>query len=100
MRDWLYGLTQSRPEGDKNTVVSAWYEAEDLLAVYHLILWPKDLGGAGITPEVNQWKSVKCILPIHNETVNQALLRHLSRRLFLTVEDFDRIRDLMGSKVC
>lgn len=70
-----------------------------MLAVYHLVQWPKEMGGAGVTPGVGQWENVKSIFPIHNEPVNRSLLKHLSRRMFLTVEDFDQIRDLFGSKV-
>lgn len=99
VKDWLYAITQSHPGGDKDTVVDGWYEAEDLLAVYHLVGWPKDMGGAGITPEFGQWTNVKSIFPIHNDTKNKAILRHLSKRFFLTVTDFDEIRDLFGSKV-
>lgn len=60
---------------------------------------PKEQGGAGITPEVHEWQNVKCIFPLHNDPVNQSILRHLSKRIILTVEDFDKIRDLHGSKV-
>ncbi|KAG6024649.1 hypothetical protein E4U41_001730 [Claviceps citrina] len=99
VRDWLYAITQSHPGGDKDTVVKAWFEAEDLFALYQLISWPKDLGGAGITPQVGDWAHVKSIFPLHNEAVNQSLLRHLSSRIILTVDDYDKIRDLHGSKV-
>lgn len=99
VKDWLYAIRQSHPGGDKDTVVRGLFEAEDLLALYHLILWPKDLGGAGITPQVGDWEHVKSMFPLHNEPENQSILRHLSRRIMLTVEDFDRIRDLHGSKV-
>lgn len=95
----MYAITQSHPGGNKDSVVKAWFEAEDVLALYHLILWPKDLGGAGITPEVGDWKNVKCIFPLHNEPVNQSILSHVSRRLFLTVDDLDKIRNLHGSKI-
>lgn len=99
VKDWLYAITQSHPGGDKDTIVDGKFEAEDLLAVYHLVSWPKEMGGAGITPGVGKWENVKSIFPIHNELVNRSLLKHLSRRIFLTVEDFDKIRDLFGSKV-
>lgn len=58
------------------------------------------MGGAGITPGVGQWKNVKAIYPMHNDKVNQALLRGLSKKLLLGIEDLDKIRDLFGSKVC
>ncbi|CEJ90402.1 hypothetical protein VHEMI06190 [[Torrubiella] hemipterigena] len=99
VKDWLYSITQTHPGGDKDTIVEGKFEAEDLLAVYHLVHWPKDMGGAGITPEVGQWENVKSIFPLHNEPVNNSLLRHLSRRVLITVEDLDQIRDLFGSKV-
>ncbi|KAG6001606.1 hypothetical protein E4U21_004009 [Claviceps maximensis] len=99
VKDWLYAITQSHPGGDKDTVVKALYEAEDLLSLYHLVHWPKELGGAGITPQVGNWKHVKSMFPLHNEAVNQSLLRHLSRRIILTVDDYDKICHLHGPKV-
>ena len=99
VRDWLFAITHAHPGGNKDTVVPGWYEAEDLLAVYHLVNWPIEMGGAGITPGVGKWENVKSIFPIHNDAVNRALLRHLSRRIFLNIEDLDRIRNLFGSKV-
>lgn len=100
MRDWLYGVTQTRPPGNKYTIVPAWYEAEDILSMDHLVNWPQSMGGAGITPGIGQWKNVKAIYPMHNDKVNQALLRGLSKKLLLGIEDLDKIRDLFGSKVC
>ncbi|KAL7785510.1 calcium-activated chloride channel domain-containing protein [Trichoderma ceciliae] len=99
VRDWLYGITQTRPAGNKHTIVPAWYEAEDLLSMDHLVSWPQSMGGAGITPGLGQWKNVKAIFPMHNEKVNQALLRRLSKELVLSIDDLDKIRDLFGSKV-
>ncbi|KAI6780350.1 uncharacterized protein J7T54_005452 [Emericellopsis cladophorae] len=99
VKDWLYGIVQTHPGGTKDSVVDGDFEAEDLLSVYHLVNWPKDRGGAGITPGLGQWENVTSIFPLHNEAANQALLKHVSRRLFLTNEDLDRIRDLHGSKV-
>lgn len=99
VKDWLYGITPNHPGGDKNTVVKGEYEAEDILSVYHLVSWPKELGGAGITPGVGKWERVQSIFPLHNTEVNQSLLRHLSKRFFLSPEDLDSIRDLLGSKV-
>ncbi|KAF5620134.1 IST2 [Fusarium sp. NRRL 52700] len=99
VKDWLYGITPNHPGGDKNTVVDGDYEAEDILSVYHIVHWSKDLGGAGITPGTGKWKNVKAIFPIHNSKVNQSLLKYLSRRFFLSNEDIDQIRSLHGSKV-
>ncbi|KAL6693891.1 calcium-activated chloride channel domain-containing protein [Trichoderma pleuroticola] len=99
VRDWLYGVTQTRPPGNKYTIVPAWYEAEDILSMNHLVNWPQSMGGAGITPGIGQWKNVKAIYPMHNDKVNQALLRGLSKKLLLGIEDLDKIRDIFGSKV-
>ncbi|KAK1995611.1 DUF590-domain-containing protein, partial [Colletotrichum falcatum] len=99
VKDWLYGILPEHPGGTKTTVVDGAYEAEDLLSVYHLVNWSKSLGGAGITPESGQWKNVKAIFPLHNEGTNQSLMKHLSKRLFLTLDDIDDIRDLWGPKV-
>lgn len=67
--------------------------------MYHLVNWKKELGGAGITPELGQWENVKSIFPLHNARENQKLLRHLSKRVLLSDADLDKIRDLFGSKV-
>ncbi|EXK29787.1 hypothetical protein FOXG_11700 [Fusarium oxysporum f. sp. lycopersici 4287] len=99
VKDWLYGITPNHPGGDKNTVVDGAYEAEDILSVYHIVNWSKDLGGAGITPGTGKWENVKAIFPIHNSKVNQSLLKYLSRKFFLSNEDIDQIRNLHGSKV-
>ncbi|KAK7419669.1 hypothetical protein QQZ08_010755 [Neonectria magnoliae] len=99
VKDWLYGITPNHPGGDKNTIAKGAFEAEEVLSVYHLVNWPKELGGAGITPGTGKWERVKAIFPLHNTEVNQSLLRHLSKRIFLKPEDLDAIRDLHGSKV-
>ncbi|TQV90702.1 plasma membrane channel protein [Cordyceps javanica] len=99
VKDWLYSVTQVHPGGDKDSVVTGRFEAEELLTMYHLVQWPKERGGAGVYPGLGKWTNVKACFPIHNEAVNKALLRHLSGRLLLTTEDLDRIRDLFGSKV-
>ncbi|KAF4973965.1 hypothetical protein FZEAL_9072 [Fusarium zealandicum] len=99
VKDWLYGITPNHPGGDKDTVVEGAYEAEDILSVYHLVNWSKNLGGAGITPGHGKWENVKAIFPLHNTQVNKSLLRHLSKRVLLTAEDLDSIRYLHGSKV-
>ncbi|KAH7413597.1 calcium-activated chloride channel-domain-containing protein [Phaeosphaeria sp. MPI-PUGE-AT-0046c] len=99
VKDWLYGITKDHPGGTAKSVVTADYEAEDVLSVYHLVNWRKELGGAGITPERGQWENVSSIFPLHDPSANRKLLAHLSSRMFLNVEDLDRIRDIWGSKV-
>lgn len=76
------------------------FEAEGVLSTYHLVNWQKEQGGAAITPGLGKWQNVKSIFPIHNGPANKQLLKHLSQKMFLTKEDFDKIRDLFGAKVC
>ncbi|KAF2021061.1 DUF590-domain-containing protein [Aaosphaeria arxii CBS 175.79] len=99
VKDWLYGITKQHPGGNRDTVVDGDFEAEDILSMYHLVNWRKELGGAGITPEFGKWKNVKSIFPLHNISANEDLLYHLSKKLLLSAEDLDRIRDLWGAKV-
>jgi anoctamin-10 len=102
VKDWLYGITKTQPQVDKRSktqVARSAFEAESLLAVYHLVNWSKEAGGAGITPGFGKWKNVKSIFPIHNEPTNRKLLKYLSQRFFLTKDDLDQIRNLFGSKV-
>lgn len=67
--------------------------------MYHLVNWRKDMGGAGITPEYGQWENVPAIFPLHNPKANRDLLTHLSKRVFLSLEDLDQIRNLWGAKI-
>ncbi|ATY58483.1 Anoctamin TMEM 16 [Cordyceps militaris] len=99
VKDWLYSVTQVHPGGDKDSVVAGRFEAEELLTMYHLVQWPKSRGGAGVYPGLGKWSRVTSCFPLHDEAANKALLRHLSSRLWLTTADFDRVRDLFGSKV-
>ncbi|KAH6639056.1 calcium-activated chloride channel-domain-containing protein [Boeremia exigua] len=99
VKDWLYGITKQHPGGTASSVVAADFEAEDLLSVFHLVTFGKELGGAGITPGFGQWENVSSVFALHNQPVNNRLLTHLSRRFFLDLKDLDQIRDLWGSKV-
>ncbi|KAF7563619.1 hypothetical protein G7046_g548 [Stylonectria norvegica] len=99
VNDWLHGITPSHPGDNEEAIARYAFEAEDILSVYHLVIWPKERGGAGITPGSGKWENVKAVFPLHNAPVNKSLLRHLSKRVFLEAEDLDYIRDLFGSKV-
>ncbi|KAK9776404.1 putative Calcium-activated chloride channel-domain-containing protein [Seiridium cardinale] len=101
VKDWLYGITKTQPQVDKKSKsqsVNNAFESESILCVYRLLNWSKENGGAGITPGFGKWENVKSIFPIHNEVANRKLLKHLSKRLFLTKDDLDQIRDLFGSQ--
>lgn len=99
MKDWLYGIAKKHPGGGSNTIVAGANEAEDLISVYHLVTWTKQLGGAGITPGFGKWENVASAFPLHNHQTNQKLLVHFSKRFFLSPDDLDKIRDLWGTKV-
>jgi anoctamin-10 len=99
VKDWLYGVIKQHPGGTATSVAAAEYEAEDVLSVYHLINWRKELGGAGITPGSGQWRNIESIFPLHNPIANKVLLTHLSKRIFLTPDDLDQIRGLWGAKI-
>ncbi|KAF2739811.1 hypothetical protein EJ04DRAFT_559707 [Polyplosphaeria fusca] len=99
VKDWLYGVVKDHPGGTKNSVVDGDFEAEDVLSMYHLVNWQQSNGGAGIVPQTGKWENVASIFPLHNHRKNQELMGRLSRTIFLSEEDLDRIRDLWGSKV-
>ncbi|KAK8126361.1 calcium-activated chloride channel-domain-containing protein [Apiospora kogelbergensis] len=102
VKDWLWGITSEQPQvgrRDQRHALERTFEAEGVLSVYHLVNWQKEQGGAAITPGYGKWTNVKSIFPIHNGPANKELLKHLSQKMFLTKEDFDKIRDLFGAKV-
>ncbi|RDA86280.1 hypothetical protein CP532_5683 [Ophiocordyceps camponoti-leonardi (nom. inval.)] len=99
VRDWLFGIVSTHPGGGGgHTVVNGKYEAEDLLSMHHLLSWPKEMGGAGITPGYGRFENIRSIFPLHNPRTSQSLLKHLSKKLILRDDDFDRIRDMLGPK--
>jgi hypothetical protein len=70
VQDWLYGITKTQPQVDKKSrsqIASSTFEAETLLAVYHLVNGSKHDGGAGITPGYGEWENVTSIFPIQYE---------------------------------
>lgn len=99
VKDWLYGVTQRKPEDDGTRSITSNTETENLRSMYHLVTWKKSMGGAGITPEVEKWKNVKSVYPLHNKAATRALLVKWSRQLILRQEDLDQIRGLFGEKV-
>lgn len=99
MKDWLYGITKHYPSGNASSSVAADFEAEDVLSMYHLVTWRKELGCAGVTPNFGKWQNVTAVFPLHNRVTNRDLLTHLSKRIFLSLEDLDQIRDLWGAKI-
>ncbi|KAH9214886.1 transmembrane protein 16K [Leptodontidium sp. 2 PMI_412] len=99
VKDWLYGVTQRKPEEENGHCIAGNTETENLRSMFHLVTWKKSLGGAGITPETGKWKNVKSVYPLHNKAATRALLVKWSRQLILREEDLDQIRGLFGEKV-
>ncbi|PVH77554.1 DUF590-domain-containing protein [Cadophora sp. DSE1049] len=99
VKDWLYGVTQRKPEHDGTRSITGNTETENLRSMYHLVTWKKSMGGAGITPEVGKWKNVKSVYPLHNKAATRALLVKWSRQLILREEDLDQIRGLFGENL-
>ena len=65
VRDWLYGITHTRPVGNSSTVVEADTPAEALRSVFHLMTWTHEQGGAGVTAGVDKWERVTASSPRH-----------------------------------
>lgn len=99
VKDWLFGITHTLPEGDENTTAVAETPAEEIRSIYHVVTWQKELGGAGITPNFGKWKNITASFPLHDQDACSHLLRDLSRKTVLTTQDLDTIRALFGEKV-
>lgn len=74
-------------------------EAERLRAIDQMITQPKEEGGAGITANHGEWKSVTAIFPLHDEETNKKWMRDWSQKTFLSDEDLDQIRNKFGESV-
>ncbi|KAI1821534.1 DUF590-domain-containing protein [Xylaria intraflava] len=101
VQDWLYGVRSAAPDKDitkafGNEPIT---EAERLRLVYLLITLPKNEGGAGITPNVGQWKQVTAVFPLHDHAFNSSWIKTWSTKYFLDGVDLDRIRNKFGESV-
>ncbi|KAJ9200824.1 hypothetical protein DTO164E3_3974 [Paecilomyces variotii] len=99
VKDWLYGISHAFPDDDAHALVEGETEAEELRAIYHLVTWQKEQGGAGIIANLGKWSNVKASFPLHSKSTNDELLRRWSKATILRAEDFDEIRSLFGEKV-
>lgn len=64
-----------------------------------MITSPQEDGGANITPQKGDWKSVESVFPLHDIAENNEWIRKWSRETFLKPEDLDEIRDRLGEKI-
>ncbi|KAJ5537639.1 hypothetical protein N7494_007118 [Penicillium frequentans] len=99
VKDFLFGIIHTLPDGDENTTADSESPSEELRSVYHAVSWSKELGGAGITPNHGKWKNVTASFPLHDQDACSQLLRQWSRKTNLTIKDLDTIRALFGEKV-
>jgi hypothetical protein len=64
-----------------------------------MIIATREEGGASITPKLGEWKNVDAMFPLHDHERNRQWLNSFSSKTFLTPEDLDQIRDIVGEKV-
>ncbi len=101
IKDWLYGIRQIQPTKDTAETLASEQltQAERYRMIHHMICCPQEEGGAGITPKHGEWKAVEAIFPLHDHVKNKKWLAEFSRKTFLTPEDLDEVRNIMGEKV-
>lgn len=98
VRDWLYGIRNAEPTLSNSTEPQT--EAERLRVINQMITNPKEEGGAAITPNHGEWKSVTAIFPLHDVETNNKWMRDWSSKTFLSDDDLDQIRNKFGESVC
>ncbi|KAL1851454.1 hypothetical protein Plec18167_008645 [Paecilomyces lecythidis] len=97
VRDWLYGVRNQEP--DASSVTDPQTEAERLRVIFQLITFPKEEGGADITPKHGEWENVEAIFALHDDETNRKWMRDWSQKTLLTKDDLDQIRNKFGEKV-
>ncbi|KAL8694644.1 MAG: hypothetical protein Q9218_000739 [Villophora microphyllina] len=101
VKDWLHGVRAAEPARDtqKTLAGESLTEAERFRIIHHLIVSPRDEGGAGIISKEGQWKNVESIFPLHDHTFNKEWIKQWSTMTLLKPEDLDQIRDRFGEKI-
>ncbi|KAJ5885421.1 Anoctamin/TMEM 16 [Penicillium taxi] len=99
VKDWLFEIAYTLPVGNSDTTVTAEMPAEEIRSIFHAVTWPKELGGAGITPNHGKWKNITASFPLHDQEACSQLLHSLSDRAALSTQDLDKIRALFGERV-
>ena len=74
-------------------------EAERHRQIHYMLTATREEGGASITPKLGEWENVDAIFPLHDHERNRKWLNSFSSKTFLTPEDLDQIRDVVGEKV-
>jgi anoctamin-10 len=101
IKDWLHGVRQVQPDQNTHKALQdePLTEAERYRQIYHMITATREEGGASITPKLGEWENVDAIFPLHDHERNRKWLNSFSSKTFLTPEDLDQIRDVVGEKV-
>ena len=101
LKDWLHGIRQVQPVGNAMEALTSepLTASERLRQVHSMINHPKADGGAGITPKSGDWKNVESIFPLHDHAMNKKWMSEFPRKTFLTQEDLDEVKNVMGEKV-
>ncbi|KAL8715018.1 MAG: hypothetical protein Q9220_000975 [cf. Caloplaca sp. 1 TL-2023] len=101
VKDWLHGVRAAEPTKETEETLSAQSltEAERFRIIHHLMVSPREEGGAGIIPKEGRWKNVESIFPLHDHTFNKEWIKKWSTMTFLKIDDLDQIRDRFGEKI-
>ncbi|EMR09816.1 hypothetical protein PNEG_01997 [Pneumocystis murina B123] len=95
-KDWLYGIEKVSPyiKDDEKITVS-----ERLRLVYDIISSPVSEGGAGICPDLNEWKMVKFIFPLHDYRFNKDYMDRILKKWVINESDLDILKNHFGEKI-
>lgn len=101
IRDWLHGVRQVQPvkETVDSLTTSPLTESERLRIIYDLMTSQPVDGGAGVTPNHDEWNYVEAIFPLHDCDRNKRWLTDWAQKTFLTPADLDEMRDAVGEKI-
>ncbi|KTW29972.1 uncharacterized protein T551_01916 [Pneumocystis jirovecii RU7] len=95
-RDWLYGVKSGLPDLYIDKKISS---SERLKFIHDIITFPASEGGAGIYPDLNEWKMVKYIFPPHDRIFNRNYIYKIFKKGFISESDLDDIRNHFGEKI-
>ncbi|ORE01372.1 DUF590-domain-containing protein [Rhizopus microsporus var. microsporus] len=98
VRDFLLGIrVDDIDEASDIQTFKELTEAERLRLVYEIMTQPKEEGGAGISPQTDQY--VESIIPLHNDELNDKWLKSWSTKWLIDDNDLLLIRNHFGEKI-
>ncbi|KAG4304819.1 hypothetical protein PORY_001872 [Pneumocystis oryctolagi] len=95
-KDWLDGVENGLPDVYNNENISP---SEKLRLIYYVISSPVSEGGAGIRLDLDEWKMVKSIVPLHDRDFNRNCVYNVLKKGFISESDLDVIRNHFGEKI-